>query len=558
MKNFTIVETMTDRNLFATTFQSRRFRKDSWRAWRSFLAGLFALPMTSEAEEIFRRHTGRGAPTEPFRESFVIVGRRGGKSLVAALVATYLAAFRSYDDVLVPGEVGTLMVLAADRRQAQTIFGYIRGFFQTPMLRTMVVSELKESLTLNNRVVIEIHTCSYRTTRGFTLVGVVADELAFWRTEESANPAGEVLAALRPGLATTAGLLLGISSPYSKSGALYEAFREHYGKPNSPVLVWKATSREMNPTLNPLVVQAALLRDRAAASSEYLGEFRDDIGGFLSIEEIERVIARGRTLLPYIEGQKYKAFCDPSGGRNDSMVLAIAHGEKNRAVLDLVREVRAPFSPEEAVKEFSELLKAYRVSEVRGDRYSASWVSEAFERNRVRYLASDRSRSEIYLEFLPALTSGQLELLDNDRMKNQFAALERRTGAARDMVDHPVGGADDVANACAGAVVLALPSTQGTLGVIEWLKGIASGKYPHPDHPSEHAAFKKSTERNQDGTIPSAPQDGNCPQCKSTCVAKIGARRHCNACGLDFGSLPEVARVTRADALAGHNPRAQR
>src|ERR1700730_15336149 len=111
MKNFTIVETMTDRNLFATTFQSRKFRGDSWRAWRSFLAGLFALPMDLEAEEIFRRHTGRSAPTEPFHEGYVIVGRRGGKSLIAALGATYLAAFRNYDDVLAPGEVGVLMVL---------------------------------------------------------------------------------------------------------------------------------------------------------------------------------------------------------------------------------------------------------------------------------------------------------------------------------------------------------------------------------------------------------------------------------------------------------------
>jgi hypothetical protein len=489
----TILDVMSDPKLFLPTFRRRLLRKDSWGAWRSFLAGLFALPMDSEAQEIFRRHTGRGAPTEPFREGFVIVGRRGGKSIVAALVATYLAAFKNYEDVLAPGEVGVLMVLAADRRQARTMFGYIKAFFSIPMLRSMVVDELKESIRLNNRVVIEVHTASFKTVRGFTLIGVIADELAFWRTEESANPAGEVLAALRPGLSTTNGLLLGISSPYSKSGALYEAFREHYGKADSPVLIWRATSREMNPTLNPLVVQAALLRDRAAASSEYLGEFRDDIGGFLSIEEIERVITRGRTLLPYIDGAKYEGFCDPSGGRNDSMVLAIAHTEKDRAVLDLIREIRAPFSPQQAVNEFSELLRAYRVSEVRGDRYSASWVSEAFERNRIRYIASERNRSEVYLEFLPALTSGQIELLDNDRMKNQFAALERRTGAARDMIDHPVGGADDVANAAAGAIVLALPSTQGVLGVVEWLKGIVSGKYPHPDQLPAPAASTKST-----------------------------------------------------------------
>jgi hypothetical protein len=510
-----------------------------------------------DAEEIFRRHTGRCAPTEPFRESFVIVGRRGGKSLVAALVATYLAAFKSYDDVLAPGEVGTLMVLAADRRQARTIFGYIRGFFQVPMLRSMVLSELKESLSLDNRVVIEIHTCSYRTTRGFTLVGVIADELAFWRTEESANPAGEVLAALRPGLSTTNGLLLGISSPYSKSGALYENFVEHYGKADSPVLVWKATSREMNPTLNPLLVQAALLRDRAAASNEYLAEFRDDIGGFLSVEEIDRITLRGRGLLPYLEGQRYRGFCDPSGGRSDSMTLAIAHGEKERALLDLIREVRAPFSPQQAVAEFSELLKAYHISEVTGDRYSAEWVREAFQRLWIRYVASERNRSEIYLEFLPSPASGQLELLDHDRLKHQLAALERRTGAGRDVVDHPVGGADDVANAAAGALVLALPSTRGTLGVVEWLKRIAAGTYPLPGPLPERAGFslknvnvKPSDQRLKDESAPLTPLDGTCPRCRASCIIKLSARWHCNGCGLDFGALREVATVTRHRCLS--------
>jgi len=540
-----IIEAMQAHELFGPTFRKRMLRKDSWRAWRAFLAGLMALPMDEEAVEIFRRHSGRPVPTEPFQEAFCIVGRRGGKSLIAALVATYLAAFKNYDDVLTPGEVGVLMVLAADRNQAKVIFGYIKAFFQVPMLRGMVSAELKETLELKNRVRVEIHTCSYRTTRGFTLIGVIADELAFWRSDEtSANPAGQVLAALRPGLSTTGGLLLGISSPYSKSGALYEAFREHYAKPDSPVLIWKATSREMNPTLSEKVVEAALLRDRAAASAEYLAQFRDDISGFLSMEEIDRVTVRGRTLLPRVDGQTYRAFCDPSGGRNDSMVLAIAHGEKDRAILDLVREVRAPFSPKVAVGEFCELLKAYRVSEVHGDRYSAEWVREAFESCRVRYIASERNRSEIYLEFLPALASGQIELLDLDRLKNQLSELERRTGPGRDSVDHPVGGADDVANAAAGALVLALPSVRGTMGVVEYLKGVAAGVYALPGQQNPASMKATSAKLAKDGEA--REDDGACPRCKeTTCIVKIGARLHCNSCGLDFGPKPDVAVFTR-------------
>jgi hypothetical protein len=67
------------------------------------------------------RHTGRQRPPEASaREAWVVVGRRGGKSRVAALVAVWLACFNDYRAMLAPGEPGTLMVIAADRRQARS------------------------------------------------------------------------------------------------------------------------------------------------------------------------------------------------------------------------------------------------------------------------------------------------------------------------------------------------------------------------------------------------------------------------------------------------------
>jgi hypothetical protein len=98
-----------------------------------------------------------------------------------------IAAFKDYGDELAPGEVGTLMVIAADRRQARVIFSYVNAFFEVPLLARLVASRTKESLALTNRTAIEIHTCSLKATRGYTLIGVVADEVAFWRAEDSAK-----------------------------------------------------------------------------------------------------------------------------------------------------------------------------------------------------------------------------------------------------------------------------------------------------------------------------------------------------------------------------------
>jgi phage terminase large subunit-like protein len=121
-------------------------------------------------------------------------------------VAVYCACFRDYRDVLAAGEVGTVAIVAADRKQARTILRYITGFLDSvPMLAKLVESRTAETITLQNRIVIEVHTASWRTLRGYTLVAAVCDEIAFWRTDDSANPDREILSGLRPSMATVPG-----------------------------------------------------------------------------------------------------------------------------------------------------------------------------------------------------------------------------------------------------------------------------------------------------------------------------------------------------------------
>jgi hypothetical protein len=124
-----ILEAMSDPLLFGNWFRTR----ESWSAWRVFLASLFALPI--EDEKIYASCTGnRPLPPRQAREAYLIAGRRAGKSFVAALVAVFLAAFRIYK--LSPGERGVVMLLAADRRQSRVLFRYARAFLENvPMLK---------------------------------------------------------------------------------------------------------------------------------------------------------------------------------------------------------------------------------------------------------------------------------------------------------------------------------------------------------------------------------------------------------------------------------------
>jgi hypothetical protein len=125
-------------------------------------------------------------------------------------------------------------------------------------------------------------------------------------------------------------------------------------------------------------------------------------------------------------------------------------------VLDLLREVRPPFSPEAVVEEISKTVKRYRISRVVGDRWGSGFVCEQFRKHGVAYHPSERTKSEIYTEFLPLVNSRVCDLLDHPRLLAQLTGLERRTArSGRDSIDHAPNAFDDVANAVAGAIVAA-------------------------------------------------------------------------------------------------------
>jgi hypothetical protein len=449
----TILDALDDAGLFGGLFAG-----PSWQPWRAFLTALFGLPLSADQAATYRALTGRNAlPVAAFVEAALIVGRRGGKSRVLALIAVFLATLRDYSPYLAPGEVGTVAVLAANRQQARTIFRYVSGLLRAvPMLKELIEDETNEAITLNNRVVIEIGTASFRTARGYTFIAVLADEIAFWRSDESsANPDVEILRALRPGLASIPGaMLLLASSPYAKRGELYAAYRRHFGKDDARVLVWKADTATMNPRIDPAIIAEAYESDPEAARAEYGAEFRDDLADFVTREVIDAITCWDRCELPPEPGIAYAAFCDPSGGASDAMTLAVAHLQGDVAVLDAVLEIRPPFDPDAAVADCAALLRRFGISRVIGDRYAGLWPVARFAAHGITFEQSARPKSDIYGDFLPLANARRVELLDVPRLAAQLIGLERRVArSGKDSIDHTPGGHDDLCNAVCGVLV---------------------------------------------------------------------------------------------------------
>jgi hypothetical protein len=450
-KVLSIIDACQHEQLFAAWFKDEQ----SWSAWFCFLKVMFALPLDGTELALFQYCTGRSAPSASgYLEASLVIGRRGGKSLILALIAVYLACFHSWTQYLTGGERGIVMVIAGDRRQAGVILRYVKAFLAIPPLAGMIQRETADTIDLNNGVTIEIQTASFRTIRGRTVVAALCDELAFWMGEDSANPDTEIIAALRPAMATIPrAMMLKASSPYSRRGALWDDHRKNYAKDDSPVLLWQADTRTMNPSVPQSIIDAAYEADPADAAAEYGGLFRSDLEQFVSREAVKACVIDGRFELPPMANVRYSAFVDPSGGSADSMCLAVAHREGDVAILDAIREVKPPFSPESVVAEFATLLKTYRVHTIIGDKYAGLWPRERFTVHGITYDAAARPKSDIFRDLLPAINGRRVELLDHPKLISQLCGLERRTWrGGRDSIDHAPNQHDDLANCIAGAL----------------------------------------------------------------------------------------------------------
>ena len=250
-------------------------------------------------------------------------------------------------------------------------------------------------------------------------------------------------------------VLLMASSSYSQRGELYNTYRRHFGRDDARVLVWKASTLQMNPSVDKRIIEEAYESDPESARAEYGGEFRDDLADYISRETVDTMTMQDRHELPPEPGVTYAAFCDPSGGVSDSSSLAIGHLSRNAVcILDALLEVRPPFDPEAAVAECAALLRRYGVAKIVGDRYAGEWPRARFAEHGVEFEQSARPKSDLYGDLLPLLNARRIELLDHSRLSAQLAGLERRTArSGRDSIDHAPGGHDDLANAVAGVLV---------------------------------------------------------------------------------------------------------
>ena len=298
----TIIDFIIKMNIFG--------QEDLSLGHRTFLKSFYGMELDPQELEFYCRATGRTTYiAREEKEVTAIIGRRGGKTRLAALIAVYEAVRHIKPK---RGEGAFIVVIAPSLSQAQIAFEYISLYLHaSPVLEGLIVEERRSEIELRNGITIRCLPCSHVTVRGISVICAICDELGFWQHEENAaNPEREVIAALRPTMATFPNAkLIKISTPFRKEGILYENLQDRDGLQYP---VWQVSTREMNPTIPEDVFTEADRENPEHYRREYLAEFTDSLAGWIPRELLDACVIPGRRELPPVRDASYIAVVRPS------------------------------------------------------------------------------------------------------------------------------------------------------------------------------------------------------------------------------------------------------
>ncbi|WP_437611159.1 hypothetical protein WMF20_04985 [Sorangium sp. So ce834] len=245
------------------------------------------------------------------------VGRRGGKSSTLCRVAVVEALFGEHH--IPPGDVGTVPIVSTSRDEAAARLRTIEV-----ILRALGVEFRKagEAIELQRDdgapVAFKVFAASIAGVSGFTAIAAICDEVAKWADKDTgANPAKEVLASLRPTMATQPRARLFLSSsPLSTLDAHYDAFEQ--GETPTQCVAY-APTWIANPSISEQDTRA-LEPDARVWAREYRALPQAAISAAFDPDAVDRAFRD--PVCSYHAGERVLVL-DPSSGRNDSFTYAV-------------------------------------------------------------------------------------------------------------------------------------------------------------------------------------------------------------------------------------------
>lgn len=348
------------------------------------------------AAQVFGPRVERFSPLQ--RQVLVVsIGARSGKTyLLIALRALHLALTVDLSR-LAPGEIASGNLVAPDLDLATQALQFIRGAIRqqpriSAMCRAEDIAEGTKAQEINMRrggkpLVFKCRAASGkggRTGRGRSLFGAFLDEAClFYDSDHKVNDK-DVYDANQPRV-MGGGQTIVASTPWAKTGLLWEMHEKNFGHPETCMVAHAPTSIMRTDPAILAQVERAYLIDPDNARREFGAEFMSgDVSQFFDADTIEQCVdsSLSPSMLPK-PGMRVAAGADFGFSRNSS-ALAISHLTGDRILVPVIDEWKpdgAPLKPSLVCEHFAALCREHGAKGLMADGHYREAVREDLERH---------------------------------------------------------------------------------------------------------------------------------------------------------------------------------
>lgn len=408
------------------------------------------------------------------------LGRRSGKTLMAAVTATYAACMLAdyYKLFLRSGEKFYIISVANTIDQAKIALQGVKDLINSsPILKSLIVRETSDTLELSNGAVFRAMPASSRGGRGLPVPLLIFDELAHSIDSEGGNASGGSLyQALSPSVAQFGklGKILMLSSPWIQSGIFWDLFKQAKSGNFRHMQAVQCPTWEVNPTISQDFLEQEKARDPELFAVEYGANFSQSLSALVGSDLIEAAVNYERSVLPpqaKYKGRYYLSL-DPAKGNRDDYTACICHYEEERLIVDKWHEFK-PSIGEGKKKQVNiaevenwilEQHQLYGFSEVVLDQYnSAATIQRLSNRLNITEISwTAPSKTEAYSKIRELFNGGNIELYAHQKANQQLKNLTVifRSSGQWSVSGGDGNGVDDYCSALAGCVLKAQRNRQ--------------------------------------------------------------------------------------------------
>ena len=377
------------------------------------------------------------------RHAIWSMGRRSGKTFMAAIAATYMCFVQDeyFTRRVRKGEKWYIITVANDLGQSKIALDNIRQLIINSPFEKELVRETSLELEISNNCVFQAIPASARASRGKAVVGILQDELAF-SIEGDANRGAEAMyTALSPSIAQFGkyGKIIELSSPYLTSGLFFAHFKQAQSGEFPTMQALQVPTWEINPSLpwGCDFLESARKKDEETFWVEFGAQFRRNNSVLLAPELVDAAVNKDRTVSiaqRELRGT-YVLALDPArgGAGRDAYVACIVHYEGERLIVDRFHEFEADF--EIAGKKevniaqveywITEQHRIYDFESIVLDQYNSTGtiqsLSKSFPISELAWSVS--SKMKAFSKMRELFTSGLIELPNHKEAVKQLKNL---------------------------------------------------------------------------------------------------------------------------------------